>query len=95
MAINFVLLRLVSATGSTMWAVVSAEGGQEYTVSLDQEWCIQDCALECTQCILWFHMYSCACYDHLIHSIICKVIHLLGCTSPAKAALQGAPRTLR
>ena len=83
----------ILAAGSTTLAVAFVDGDQEYTVSLEQERCTQDCALECTQCNMCLHMYSCACYDHLIHGTICKHIHLVACTFPAEAALQGAPYT--
>ena len=68
-------------TGTTAWAVKSADGSQEYTVSLEQERCTQDCALECTQCNICVHMYSFACCDHLIHGTICKHIHLVARTT--------------
>ena len=75
---------MVSVTGTTTWAVQSAEGSQEYTVSLEQEQCTQDCALECTLCNICVHMYSCACCDHLIHGTICKHIHLVAQTISTK-----------
>ena len=84
--------RLVAATGSTTWAVTS--GDQEYTVALKQEQCAQlDCALECSQCNIRLHVYSCTCYDHLIHGTICKHIHLVARTIPPEATWQGAPHT--
>ena len=85
------LCRLVAATGSTTWAVTS--GDQKYTVTLEQERCTQDCALECSQCNICLHMYSCTCYDHLIHGTICKHIHLVARTIPPEATWQGAPHT--
>ena len=71
-------------TGTTTWAVKSAESSQEYTVNLEQERCTQDCALECTQCNICVHMYSCACCDYLIRGTICKHIHLVARTTSAE-----------
>ena len=75
---------MVSVTGTTTWAVHSAEGSQEYTVSLEQEKCTQDCALECTMCNICVHMYACSCCDHLSHGTICKPIHLVARTISTK-----------
>jgi hypothetical protein len=51
---------IVTAKGSCIWAVDS--GDTMYTVQQEQERCTQDCALECTQCNICLHMYSCTCY---------------------------------
>ena len=69
----------VSAGGSSIWAVKS--GDAEYTVCQENERCTQGCALECTHCNICLHMFSCTCHDHLIHSTICKHIHLVVRTS--------------
>ena len=53
----------------------------------------QDCALECTQCNICVHMYSCACCDHLIHGTICKHIHLVAQTT-SPTSVQPTPPTL-
>ena len=85
--------RMVSVTGTTTWAVKSAESSQEYTVNLEQEQCTQDCALECTLCNICVHMYSCACCDYLIHGTICKHIHLVARTTSAEP-MKATPPTL-
>lgn len=85
--------RMVAVTGTTTWAVKSAESSQGYTVSLEQEWCTQDCALECSQCYIGVHMYSCACCDHLIQGTICKHIHLVARTT-SEESLQATPPML-
>lgn len=78
----------MAATGTNTWTVGSENGHQEYTVCLEQERCTQDCALECTQCNICLHMYSCACYDHLIHATICKHIHLVAMTLQSESPPQ-------
>ena len=85
--------RMVSVTGTTTWAVKSAESSQDYTVNLEQERCTQDCALECTQCNICVHMYSCACCDYLIRGTICKHIHLVARTTSAEP-MKATPPTL-
>ena len=85
--------RMVSVTGNTTWAVMSAESSQEYMVNLEQERCTQDCALECTQCNICVHMYSCTCCDYLIRGTICKHIHLVARTTSAEP-MKATPPTL-
>ena len=79
----------MTAKGSCIWAVDS--GDTIYTVQQEQERCTQGCALECTQCNICLHMYSCTCYDHLIHSTICKHIHLVVRTVRGEDVPSGPP----
>jgi len=41
------------------------------------------CHLRCSSCDVCVHMYSCTCMDYLIHSTVCKHIHLVNTYQPS------------
>ena len=67
----------VKETDSTTWTVKSSQGGQWYTVTQEQQNCPINCRILCTECSICVHNYNCNCPDALIHSTICKHIHLV------------------
>ena len=56
------------------WSVHSQ---RTYTVKLQHTQCPFNCHVRCTACNICVHQYSCECMDELLHSTICKHIHLV------------------
>ncbi|XP_011407648.1 PREDICTED: uncharacterized protein LOC100639460 [Amphimedon queenslandica] len=70
---------IISNTGATWRIKPTVPDSQEkfYTVEKISDACSCSCRIRCSTCDVCVHSYSCTCMDYLIHSTICKHIHLV------------------
>ena len=66
----------ILSIGDGIWTVKSASSQQTY-YSVEKKLEVCSCKLRCKDCNVCIHQYSCTCMDFLIHSTICKHIHLV------------------
>ena len=64
------------------WRVYGSNMQDQYTVMKVKESC--DCELLCKPCNTCSHMYKCTCIDDLIHSTVCKHVHVVQMTFEEK-----------
>ena len=72
------LLKLSSNTQieNTKWKVQSQSSPDtNYVVKKAQENC--ECNLQCTDCQICPHNYTCTCLDSILHTTVCKHVHLV------------------
>ena len=69
--------RNITQKNETLWIVASSDGSTEYTVTKMSTKCPHACLLQCSECNICIHMYTCTCLDHLTQNTICKHIHLI------------------
>ena len=63
---------------TSQWTVNSEfETNCHYSVTLENLQCPFKCHIQCDDCRICVHMYTCNCMDALIQSTICKHIHLV------------------
>ena len=85
---------MVLSINDGRWTVKSASSQQAssqqtyYSVEKQLEVC--SCKLRCNSCNVCIHQYSCTCMDFLIHSTVCKHIHLVVISSHSQG---GSPFT--
>ena len=72
----------VTQWSETKWTVLSSDGTQNYTVIRDTEKCPANCQLQCKDCNICIHSFSCNCMDALVNHTICKQIHLVARNKP-------------
>ena len=78
-------INVVTKCSDTRWTVKSSDGKHEYYVTKETEACPVNCFLQCKDCNICIHTYTCNCPDALIHNTICKHIHLVvQCTPNAQ-----------
>ncbi len=60
-----------------MWRIESSisKAGTFYIIEKVKLSC--DCPLQCSQCHVCAHMFTCTCLDATVHSTVCKHIHLV------------------
>eukprot|EP00795_Rhopilema_esculentum_P016122 gene16122-7478_t len=86
----------ITTDSDTEWHVSSETEGRTYDVRLTDQVCSDStCALQCVECKVCVHTYSCTCIDFLLYCTICKHIDLvqrqrqrLGTTSQSEEALE-------
>ena len=67
---------VIVLTDKKKWTVESqSQQGTKYVVQKQCDSC--DCQLLCKECKVCTHMYSCTCLDSILHSTVCKHIHLV------------------
>ena len=61
----------------TNWTIWSQNSicSQTYTLEQGKSFC--DCKLKCSHCDACTHMYTCTCMDSIVHTTVCKHMHLL------------------
>ena len=72
------LLKLSSAAQieNTEWKVQSQSSPDtNYVIEKAQESC--GCKLQCTDCEICPHNYTCTCLDSILHATVCKHVHLV------------------
>ena len=57
------------------WSVYSSNLIDSYTVLKQKGSC--ECKLHCRICNACIHMYTCTCIDSMIHTTVCKHIHII------------------
>lgn len=79
---------LVHATEEYLtWEVCSQDKTNTYYVSQLNKECPYSCSINCTDCNICIHSYTCNCPDALIRATICKHIHLfVRATSSTKSS---------
>lgn len=71
-------LSLVTVTEEYLtWEVQSADGKDIYHISQLHQKCPYNCSINCEDCHICIHNYTCNCPDALVRATICKHIHLL------------------
>ena len=69
---------MILSVSNGTWTIKSASLQQKYySVHKESEVEKCTCKLRCNSCNVCIHQYSCTCMDFLIHSTICKHIHLV------------------
>ena len=74
------------------WLVESEDGTRIYQVKAVPSEGPHDCRLNCFECNVCIHQYSCQCVDHLLYTNICKHIHLLCRFIKANGCKQDQPK---
>jgi len=75
---------ILSRNGDT-WIIQSSSFTQNnYSVQKQLEAC--SCKLRCKACDICVHQYMCTCIDYILHSTICKHIHLVNMSSETSSA---------
>ena len=65
--------------GTIFWKVLGSEmQGKEYTVTKVKDKC--DCKVLCKPCNTCTHIFKCTCIDSLVHSTVCKHVHIVQMT---------------
>jgi hypothetical protein len=67
----------VTDDGKDSWQVQSQTSKVMYSVTRDYEKCPHNCLIECKECCICVHIFSCNCADSLQLGTICKHIHLV------------------
>ena len=70
-------LDMVTEATDASWTVKSASQGLNYYVTREADCCPANCSLQCKDCNICIHYYTCNCVDALIHNTICKHVHLI------------------
>ena len=70
--------------GTIFWNVLGSEmHGKEYRVTKVKDKC--DCKVLCKPCNTCTHLFKCTCIDSLVHSTVCKHIHIVQMTKENKS----------
>lgn len=68
----------ITAVDDDEWHVNSEAGDRRYDVKLTGQACDKSsCGLQCVDCNVCIHTYTCTCIDFLLYCTICKHIHLV------------------
>ncbi|XP_072177201.1 uncharacterized protein [Diadema setosum] len=59
------------------WEVRSTDGKRVYTVDRKPKSCQGSCHLDCKQCRVCVHEFSCTCLDGVVRGTLCKHVHLV------------------
>ena len=70
-------LKLVKEGGEDDWTVQSSNTTDLYHVTQFSPQCSLQQCLQCRECSICIHQFSCTCPDSVIHASICKHIHLV------------------
>ena len=68
---------LLNQCSENQWTVASTHGSNVYTVRKETNKCIQNCQLQCKDCKICIHIFSCTCMDAILNYTICKHVHFV------------------
>ena len=87
-ALDFKLHARLHKEDNHTWRIESLTNkDKHYTIKKLSVEC--SCALQCSDCGICIHMYTCTCLDATLHCTICKHAHLLILLSMCDATLKG------
>ena len=75
---------VLSRNGDTCIIQSGSSKQNNYSVQKQLEAC--SCKLRCKACDICVHQYTCTCIDYILHSTICKHIHLVKMSDEASSA---------
>ena len=68
---------LLNQCSENQWTVASSHGSNVYTVRKETNQCIENCQLQCKDCNICIHIFSCTCMDAILNYTICKHVHFV------------------
>ena len=69
--------KFLNQCSENQWRVASSHGNNVYTVRKETNQCIENCQLQCKDCYICIHIFSCKCMDAILKHTICKHVHFV------------------